>query len=62
MVVWIGSMISVVGAMAVAFMAPDFVESWLVIATGFVYLLGGSRTYGFHSPAAEQTVPTRQCR
>jgi len=55
-------MISVVGAMAVAFMAPDFVESWLVIATGFVYLLGGSSTYGFHSPAAEQTDPTRQCR
>ena len=40
MAVWVGSIISVVGAMGVASMAPDFVVSWLVIVTGTVYLLG----------------------
>ena len=40
MVVWVGSIISVVSAMGVASMALDFVESWLVIVTGSVYLLG----------------------
>ena len=40
MIVWIGSMISVVGTMIAAFMLPYSVETALVIVTGFVYLLG----------------------
>ena len=40
MIVWVGSIITVVGAMSVASTMPDFVVSWLVIVTGSVYLLG----------------------
>ena len=40
MIVWIGSMISVIGTMIAAFVAPYSAETALVIATGFVYLLG----------------------
>ena len=40
MIVWIGSISSVVGTMIAAFMAPHSVETTLVIVTGFVYLLG----------------------
>ncbi len=40
MIVWIGSMISVIGVMITAFMSPYSVETALVILTGFVYLLG----------------------
>ena len=40
MVVWVGSIISVLGAMGVASMALDIVASWLVVVTGSIYLLG----------------------
>ena len=40
MIAWIGSMISVIGTMIAAFVAPYSVETALVIVTGFVYLLG----------------------
>jgi len=40
MIVWIGSMISVIGTMIAAFVAPYSVETALVTVTGFVYLLG----------------------
>ena len=40
MIVWIGSMISVIGTMITVSLGPYSVETALVIVTGFVYLLG----------------------
>ncbi len=40
MIVWIGSMISVIGTMITTFFGPYSVETALVIVTGFVYPLG----------------------
>ena len=40
MIVWIGSVISVIGTLIVSLMGPYSVETLLVIIAGFVYLLG----------------------
>ena len=51
MIVWIGSISFVVGAMIAALMAPHSVETALVIVTGFVYLLGvQGLTFCVHLP------------
>ena len=40
MIVWVGSVISVISTLIVSLMGPDSVETVLVIIAGFVYLLG----------------------
>lgn len=40
MIVWVGSVISVIGTLIVSLMGPYSVETLLVIIAGFVYLLG----------------------
>ena len=40
MIVWVGSMISVISTLIVSLMGPYSVETVLVIIAGFVYLLG----------------------
>ena len=40
MIVWVGSLISVIGTLIVSLMGPYSVETVLVIIAGFVYLLG----------------------
>ena len=40
MIVWVGSVISVIGTLIASFMGPYSVETVLVIIAGFVYLLG----------------------
>ncbi len=40
MIVWVGSMISVISTLIVSLMGPYSVETVLAIITGFVYLLG----------------------
>ena len=40
MIVWLGSLISVISTLIVSLMAPYSVETVLVIIAGFVYLLG----------------------
>ena len=40
MIVWLGSIISVSGAVIMAFIVPTFIGDWVVIATGFAYLFG----------------------
>ena len=40
MIVWMGSVVSVIGTMVTAFIAPYSIQTALVILTGFVYLLG----------------------
>ena len=40
MIVWVGSVISVISTLIVSLMAPYSVETVLVIIAGFVYLLG----------------------
>ncbi len=40
MIVWVGSLISVIGTLIVSLMGPYLVETVLVVIAGFVYLLG----------------------
>ena len=40
MIVWVGSVISVIGTLIASFMGPYSVDTVLVIIAGFVYLLG----------------------
>ena len=40
MIVWMGSVVSVIGTMITAFITPYSIQTALVIMTGFVYLLG----------------------
>ena len=40
MLVWVGSIISVLCTMATAFITLGGIESWLIIAIGAIYLLG----------------------
>ena len=51
MIVWMGSVVSVIGTMITAFIAPYSIQTALVIMTGFVYLLGlQGLTVFVHSP------------
>lgn len=55
MVVWVGSIISVMGTIVTAFIAHDGGANWLVIATGVVYLLGVQGvTISIHLPLNRQ--------
>ena len=40
MIVWVGSLISVIGTLIASLMEPYLVETVLVVIAGFVYLLG----------------------
>ena len=40
MIVWLGSIVSVSGAIVIAFTVSTSIGNWSVIATGFSYLLG----------------------
>ena len=40
MLTWIGSIISVLGAILASILSPDFGETWFIVLIGVVYLLG----------------------
>lgn len=40
MLTWIGSIISVLGAILVSILSPDLGETWFIVLIGVVYLLG----------------------